>query len=208
MGRQRHRLQNPHGHVSCLAAVDRMRARTGSRRAFPHLLGHHDAETAYRRATRSQIISAAAGHRHHMRAAGAGRLPRIDQLDQLRHRDRAAKPEPAVRLGGRMPARAATARRTGRHRRGARLRGNRADCDRRRLHHAETAVGRPDLGRYQRGVHGGHGVSSGQAHRTLGQLHRQWHRVPDFRACAAAVRAAVGYGAAVGLAGCGAERSP
>lgn len=25
-----------------------MRARTGSRRAFPHLLGHHDAETAYR----------------------------------------------------------------------------------------------------------------------------------------------------------------
>lgn len=101
--------------------------------------------------------------------------------------------------------RAATARRTGRHRRGARLRGNRADCDRRRLHHAETAVGRPDLGRYQRGVHGGHGVSSGQAHRTLGQLHRQWHRVPDFRACAAAVRAAVGYGAAVGLAGCGAD---
>ena len=135
VGRQRHRLQNPHGHVPRLAAVDRMRARTGSRRAFPHLLGHHDAETAYRRATRSQIISAAAGHRHHMHAAGAGRLPRIDQLDQLRHRDRAAKPEPAVRLGGRMPARAATARRTGRRRRGARLRGNRADCDRRRLHH-------------------------------------------------------------------------
>ena len=38
----------------------------------------------------------------------------------------------------------------------------------------------------------GHGVSSGQAHRTLGQLHRQRHRISDFRACAAAVRAAVG----------------
>ncbi len=38
-----------------------------------------------------------------------------------------------------------------------------------------------------------------------GQLHRQRHRISDFRACAAAVRAAVGYGAAVGLAGCGAD---
>jgi len=88
----------------------------------------------------SQIIFAAAGHRHHMRAAGAGRLPRIDQLDQLRHRDRAAKPEPAVRLGGRMPALAGNARRTERDRRVACLPGNRAYWDRRRFSPAETPL--------------------------------------------------------------------
>ena len=146
MGRQRHRIEDPHGLISRRPHVGGMRARNRGRTAVPCLCGGCDAEIAWRHAARTQKLSDA-GHCGVVERAGdSGWLSAGDPLDQCRHRNRIAKPEPSIRVAVRVRAWQTVADRHRNDWRDTCGNRHRADCHRRQSVVDFPAAARPGLG--------------------------------------------------------------